>query len=174
LLRTGCVGLLIAALYKRFFPEYHPDIMLTDLQDALYILEYNKAKNFLANNADILPLTWGNRKDEQLLLKNGPIDFIIASDVLYKPEHFNDLVNTLDQLCSKKTRLYLGYKKRGLSEESENLFFDLCSQKFHIYLDNKRLIKEIGHNSAFRGWTGSSFTSILNETGVNIYQLVKK
>ncbi|KAI8875804.1 hypothetical protein K501DRAFT_263220 [Backusella circina FSU 941] len=174
---TGCVGLLIAALYKRFYPNYHPEIILTDLQDALYILEYNRAKNFLANNAHVMPLTWGNRKDEQLILKNGPIDFIIASDVLYKPEHFQDLVNTLDQLCSRSsgmTKVYLGYKKRGLSEESEDMFFDLCSKKFHIYLENKKLAEEIGQSAVYQGWTGSSFTSILKETEVNIYQLVKK
>lgn len=175
--RTGCVGLLMAKLYKEIYSEnkeYLPQITMTDLPHALDLIYQNRATNHLEGYTEIQALTWGNYNDVKTLLLKGPIDIIIASDVLYEPASFSKLVQTLDWLSNsvKKIDIFLGYKRRGLSREDEQSFFQICAEKFHINIlpvqqDNQLMTNE--------GWiVGGAFSNIFKETGVNIYQLVRK
>ncbi|KAI7864952.1 putative methyltransferase-domain-containing protein [Mucor mucedo] len=174
---TGCVGLLMAKLYKEIYDEnkeYLPQITMTDLPHALDLIYQNRATNHLEGYTEIQALTWGNYDDVKTLLLKGPIDIIIASDVLYEPSSFSKLVQTLDWLSAavKNIDIFLGYKRRGLSREDEQSFFQICAEKFHINIlpiqpDNKLITNE--------GWiVGGGFSNIFKETGVNIYQLVRK
>jgi predicted nicotinamide N-methyase len=173
------VGLVISSTYKRIFPQYKPEVIMTDLKEALDLLEYNRKINRLDSKQDkthIKPLKWGESKDVQLILKDGPIDFVIASDVLYEPTHFSALVSTLDHLVvSQQTCVYLGYKKRGLSQEQESKFFNICSLKFEIVLIQDQLEECFGVTKV-DGWIGGGggFSTILKETGVQIYKLTRK
>ncbi|KAI8886721.1 hypothetical protein K501DRAFT_213257 [Backusella circina FSU 941] len=172
---TGCVGLVIAATYKRIFPQYKPEVIMTDLKEALDLLEYNRKINHLDNPKTLIkPLKWGESKDVQLILKGGPIDFVIASDVLYEPAHFSALVSTLDHLVGhQKTCIYLGYKKRGLSLEQESTFFNICLLKFDIVLIQDEQLESAAYVDGWIGGEGG-FSTILKETGVEIYRLSRK
>jgi hypothetical protein len=86
------------------------------------------------------------------------------------------LVQTLDWLSSNSPSysidIFLGYKRRGLSLEDEESFFEICAKKFDIRLlntqaENKLIAKE--------GWiVNGGFSNIFKESGVNVYQLVRK
>lgn len=74
----------------------------------------------------------------QLMLLKGPINTVVASDVLYEPTLFSRLVQTLDWFSSvspsHKIDIFLGYKSRGLSLKDEESFFEICGKKFEIRL----------------------------------------
>lgn len=167
----------MAKLYQQIYKEnkeYLPQITMTDLTHSLDLIYQNRASNHLDDYTEIQALAWGNHKDVQQLLTKGPIDIIIASDVLYEPSSFSKLVETLDWLsaAAENIDIFLGYKRRGLSREDEQSFFNICAEKFDINIlsigaDNKTITNE--------GWiVGGGFSNIFKETGVNIYQLVRK
>jgi hypothetical protein len=152
-----------------------PEIIMTDLQEALDLIFQNRAYNHLDSYTDVKQLKWGNAQDVQHVLIDGPIDTIIASDVLYKPSSFPKLVETLDWLSTENRRIdiYLGYKRRGLSVEDEQSFFEICAQKFHIQSLSNRVSSSF---SLFKTQQQKRNVQIdiCKETGVNIYQLVRK
>jgi hypothetical protein len=177
--RTGCVGLLLGSLYKNVYNQDKgnlPHITMTDLPEALDLIHQNCASNHLEDYINIHALTWGSYEDAQRILVDGPIHTIIASDVLYEPASFSKLVQTLDWLSAGAPNstidIFLGYKRRGLSREDEQSFFDICAEKFDIsilpiHVENKLITDE--------GWiVGGGFSNIFKETGVNIYQLARK
>ncbi|KAG2237194.1 putative methyltransferase-domain-containing protein [Thamnidium elegans] len=165
---TGCVGLLMALLYKQDKSNL-PRITMTDLPEALDLIYQNRAYNRLESYTHVQPLRWGNRSDVQRLLKKGPIHTIIASDVIYEPASFPKLVKTLEWLSEavKDIDIFLGYKRRGLGREDEQRFFDICAEKFIVNV----LPIEANH----KDWIiGNGFSNMFEETGVNVYQLVPK
>ncbi|KAI9361526.1 putative methyltransferase-domain-containing protein, partial [Pilaira anomala] len=166
---TGCVGLLMALLYRKNITNL-PQITMTDLPEALDLIYQNRAANHLESYTKVQALRWGNYNDVQCLLRDGSINTIIASDVIYEPASFPKLVQTLDWLSESvetKIDIFLGYKRRGLSREDEQSFFDICAEKFVITI--------LPSQSNHEGWIlGSGFSDIFEETGVNIYQLVRK
>ncbi|OBZ87259.1 Protein-lysine methyltransferase METTL21B [Choanephora cucurbitarum] len=184
---TGCVGLLLASLLKDIYEAHHypleslPRITMTDLPEALDLIYQNRECNHLEDYANVMPLAWGNYDHARHVLMDGPIDTIIASDVLYTPSSFKDLVDTLDWLTMDggHVDIYLGYKRRGLSSEEELYFFDICSQKFEV----KTLCSSLYSDKMthYPVMTSKKETAILNEfssmcveSGVNIYQLIRK
>ncbi|KAI8369303.1 putative methyltransferase-domain-containing protein [Radiomyces spectabilis] len=193
---TGSVGLLISSIYQRWFPDRMPQITLTDLPEALSLIEFNKNLNFNSDinaNVRIEPLEWGNIDHTTHIANSGPVDLIIASDVVYNPSCFSLLVQTLETLSTPgRTVIYLGYKRRGLKEEDEDQFFKLCSANFHISLVQKNQMSDgfgdwereqaplVRDSDDGKGWMGilpSGRTSSLGnpqETGVRVYRLTKK
>ncbi|KAK4516502.1 Non-essential glycogen phosphorylase [Mucor velutinosus] len=185
---TGCLGLLIAALYKNIYKNYQhsmPHITLTDLPDALNLIYRNRAYNHLEGYTSVKSLEWGNYQDVQNLLLEGPLHTVIASDVLYRPSTFHSLVQTLSWLSDEnknQIEIYVGYKRRGLALCDEQKFFDLCAQRFDIITVSA--MPAIGTATAIRQTKKSSIEGwIMNEdepdaiykdTGVNIYQLIRK
>lgn len=135
---TGVVGIYAAKVLK-------PKTMdLTDLSDALNILQQNINTNF--NNKDNIGLTieakvlpWGpspltnnnnNDDDDQKNVwqhENKKIDLILLTDVLYNHSSHDILLETLTWLIEKnpKAKILLGYKERNPDERS---FFTKVNQ----------------------------------------------
>ncbi|KAI9318012.1 putative methyltransferase-domain-containing protein [Dichotomocladium elegans] len=136
---TGCMALLLGYILGHLDPDYTTKFTLTDLEDALELIRYNYQLNFGNNlehdkNISIQRLRWGSSKDAKAVYRNsGKPDIIIASDVLYEPNCFPLLVRSLALLSEPgKTVIYLGYKKRGLQDKDERLFFDMAKKHFHM------------------------------------------
>lgn len=154
-----------------------PKITITDLSEALDLIYQNRRLNKLESYTDVQELRWGNYDDAQRILSEGPINTIIASDVLYAPASFSKLVQTLDWLSSdspssSSVDIFLGYKRRGLSREEEQSFFDICAEKFDIITLHTQTENKLLTNG---GWImNNGFSNIFKETGVHIYQLIRK
>ncbi|KAI7858257.1 putative methyltransferase-domain-containing protein [Circinella umbellata] len=203
---TGCIGLLLGLLLRRLKQQQQQQpswkLTLTDLPEALELIRENHRYN-LGNTPDphiqIEKLCWGNTRDaKQLIKRGGEPDIILASDVLYDPNCFGKLVETLKTLCVPgKTVIYLGYKRRGLKRDEENLFFDLAKANFQITTVNgnslnNQHIEPVGWEKKYgfikrnqsmmdgRGWLGPAgsdsdiFGDARQEGKVIIYRLVKK
>ncbi|OAD03074.1 hypothetical protein MUCCIDRAFT_162671 [Mucor lusitanicus CBS 277.49] len=186
---TGCLGLLIAALYKNIYKDHQdtmPHITLTDLPDALNLIYQNRSYNHLEGHTKVKPLEWGNYQDVQNLLLEGPLHTVIASDVLYRPSTFYSLVQTLIWLCDEsenQVEIYVGYKRRGLLLCDEQKFFDLCAQSFEIITVSAMPAvngavgqTKISSPALLEGWilNEGGLNAICRDTGVSIYQLIRK
>ncbi|KAI7871947.1 putative methyltransferase-domain-containing protein, partial [Mucor mucedo] len=129
---TGYIGLSIAQCYQEC--EQPPHIILTDLEEALGLIEENQVLNGIQDSSrlSIKTLSWGNKEEAADITKDGALDVIIASDVLYNVEHFSKLISTFRDLCDASTIIYLCYKQRGLTVQEENSFFGQCKKYFMI------------------------------------------
>ncbi|GJJ73495.1 hypothetical protein EMPS_05853 [Entomortierella parvispora] len=101
-------------------------VILTDVKDALTLINTNVQANQRRVAPDITietkDLRWSKINVRQLSLE--PLDTVVASDVIYEPEHFNSLLETLVEICTPgRTQVYVGYKPRGLDQEVEARFF---------------------------------------------------
>ncbi|KAI9277032.1 putative methyltransferase-domain-containing protein [Phascolomyces articulosus] len=149
---TGCIGLLLGTLLRRLRPQHTCQLTLTDLPEALDLIRENHRLN-VGHEPDphihIEKLCWGITRDAKQLIKKGGggPDLILASDVLYDPKCFSALVDTLKALCVPgKTVIYLGYKRRGLKQEEEKLFFDLVNANFDITTVGTSHDHSLNHN----------------------------
>ncbi|KAG0048501.1 hypothetical protein BGZ83_006564 [Gryganskiella cystojenkinii] len=110
---------------------------MTDVQDALPLIKINVQQNRsrLAPDIDVIvkELRWGRADVRKLRLE--PLDIVVASDVIYEPDHLDSLLETLEELSTPgRTKIFIGYKPRGLPETIERSFFQrlLCSTKFSV------------------------------------------
>ncbi|CAO3609694.1 unnamed protein product [Cunninghamella blakesleeana] len=127
---TGLIGLSIIEDTK---PS---KITITELDEALGLINNNVNINkYLTAKCPlkVKSLLWGDSKQMQ---ECGKADFILASDVLYESEFFDDLVKTFVNLCNDDGKIYIGYKRRGLELHEEERFWNLCKQHFNIILLN--------------------------------------
>ncbi|CAO3648168.1 unnamed protein product [Mucor hiemalis] len=130
---TGYIGLSIAQYYQNRPQHQSPYIVLTDLKEALNLIDQNRKLNNIeqSNHLEITPLSWGDKAEANNIIRdNNELDIIIASDVLYNVAHFPSLISTFLHLSNKNTIIYFGYKQRGLTYEEETMFFDQCKQFF--------------------------------------------
>ncbi|RIA84035.1 putative methyltransferase-domain-containing protein [Glomus cerebriforme] len=160
---TGFVGLYLAAflssLSEKKINNSKTNLILTDLDYALKLIRENLELNkFLLNSnsnvtIDVEALKWG---DVSKAKKLGVFDYVLASDVVYEPDLFDDLIQTLMAVCTPgKTKIYLGYKRRGLNKDEEARFFDKLQNKFH-----KSAVQGLGN--------------LAEEGKVNVYELSRK
>ncbi|CAG8758960.1 11268_t:CDS:2, partial [Racocetra persica] len=130
---TGFVGLYLAAFMTSLKKigiksGVKTHVILTDLDHALNLIRDNYSLNKdvleMINNVsiEIRSLKWGDTsKAEQLDV----IDYVLASDVVYEPDLFDSLIQTLVTVCTPgHTKIFLGYKRRGLTKEEETSFFN--------------------------------------------------
>ncbi|KAG1095617.1 hypothetical protein G6F42_018519 [Rhizopus arrhizus] len=185
---TGCLGLLIAALYKSVYRNHQhnmPRITLTDLPEALDLIYRNRSYNHLEAYTNVRSLEWGSYQDVKNLLSEGPLHTVIASDVLYRTSTFYSLVQTLIWLSDENENqvdIYVGYKRRGLALCEERKFFDLCAESFTITtvsampVVNHTVVESKTRTSPLEGWilNDGGLDSMYKDTGVNIYQLIRK
>ncbi|KAJ3244221.1 Methyltransferase-like protein 21D [Chytriomyces hyalinus] len=122
---TGTVGLLIASMIQA-------EVVLSDIPECLSLAR----KNVEANNSSISAvgskvsvkgMWWG---DLEAVRQLGTFDLIIAADVVYETEYFEDLMATLSGSCAVGSEIWLVYKRRGLSMDEEVDFFKKMDQRF--------------------------------------------
>jgi len=117
---TGIVGLTAAA--------EGATVCLTDgAMSLLPMLEANVEENDLQHRARVRCLQWGDEEEIAAVASEGPFDMIIGSDLLYSPESFPELVDTLAALCIvNRTEVLLAYPARF----TEPIFFKLANVLF--------------------------------------------
>ncbi|KAI8994735.1 putative methyltransferase-domain-containing protein [Pilobolus umbonatus] len=135
---TGLLGLYIANIMASKDTSIKKGrITITELDEALALIVNNIAANeFLTTHNTLcelrpMPLLWGIKNDAD---QCGKADLIIASDVLYESEFFDDLVKTFVDLSHSSTRIYIGYKRRGFDTTEEKKFWSLCETHFKVTL----------------------------------------
>lgn len=110
----------------------HTSVTMTDLDEALGLLRLN----IQANRQRIAPgvameawkLEWGCEPPP------GVFDVVLASDVVYQPHLLGKLLKTLHDLCTPGvTKIYLGYKPRGMDPILEKGFFDALGHDFSVH-----------------------------------------
>jgi predicted nicotinamide N-methyase len=139
---TGLIGLYLAGLAEaelrssnnRTFTAKRTSVVLTDLHDAMDLIRHNISSNSrIAPQVDISSqeLKWGGSLSDTKDLQG--LDMVIASDVIYDVSAFESLLSTLEGLCTRgRTEIYLGYKRRQLTQEKEREFFDKIRCRFDV------------------------------------------
>lgn len=114
---TGVGGLAAAAAGAQ--------VVLTDgVKELLPLLRDNAAANGV--DASVQRLRWGEDADIVAVAAHGPFDLICGSDLLYAPEAFPELVETLVRLCHAQTEVLLTFPTRF----SEPIFFEMVKEHF--------------------------------------------
>ncbi|KAG0363180.1 putative methyltransferase-domain-containing protein [Gamsiella multidivaricata] len=65
----------------------------------------------------IEPLAWGNSSHAAKILSRGRVDYVVASDLVYFPELYPPLLQTLREITDLETRVIFGYKERAIWKE---------------------------------------------------------
>ncbi|KAK4517359.1 uncharacterized protein ATC70_000694 [Mucor velutinosus] len=162
---TGLLGLYIASMMASPHSTLKQGkITITELDEAVDLIDQNIAINeFLANNTQVKlqtrNLLWGNTIQAEAC---GKADLIIASDVLYETQFFEDLVKAFVDLSTESTRIYIGYKRRGFDEAEERRFWSLCGAHFNV-----KLLTYQGQEDEDDGLV----PRMTLETGVQLYRL---
>ncbi|KAI8368758.1 putative methyltransferase-domain-containing protein [Blakeslea trispora] len=158
---TGLLGLYVASKMKESSVE-QGKITITELDEAVDLIDKNLIINRFLMQAQVHSknLLWGNQEQAKAC---GKADLIIASDVLYEAQFFEDLVKALVDLSSKDTRIYIGYKRRGLTASEEDRFWSLCAKHFDV-----TLLRYQGQDDIDDGLV----PPMTLETGVQIYRLL--
>ncbi|KAG0092690.1 hypothetical protein BGZ93_011378 [Podila epicladia] len=130
---TGYVGI---ALAKRLTRD--STLILTDLEEVVPLLERNVQDNLYKSSSStttspetdtlslasrcalvkVEALAWGNSAHSEALLAQGPVDFVVASDLVYFPELYPPLLSTLREITTLETKVLFGYKERSLWKET--------------------------------------------------------
>ncbi|KAI9491111.1 putative methyltransferase-domain-containing protein [Zychaea mexicana] len=170
---TGLLGFYVNKMKKDI------NVTITELEEAMGLIQVNAKLNHdvddpVARRVNIRPLLWGNKEQAEAC---GKADIIVASDVLYEAEFFQDLVQALEDLSvPSTTRIYIGYKRRGLDTTEEDRFWKTCQDHgFKITLlqqqqeqnNNSKggVVKE--ENDPEAKWV----PGLAQRTGVQIYRL---
>jgi len=131
---TGIVGITAALQGAK--------VILTDKNDPVLDLLSANVESIFVDDSSNIPsvrkLEWGNNSQVELLAESGPFDYILCSDVIYAPDCFAPLLDTLRLLCTSNiTTILLAYKKRYDREEQ---FFSSASPYFHFFLEPGELV----------------------------------
>ncbi|KAL0084518.1 putative methyltransferase-domain-containing protein [Phycomyces blakesleeanus] len=142
---TGLLGLYLASLMTKESDSQVKcgKITITELDEALALIDKNvdlnqylvpDQPNDISSATTTIrlatkPLLWGNLEQAA---ECGKADVILASDVLYESEFFEDLVKTFVDLSTSETRIYIGYKRRGFEAADERRFWALCGEHFDV------------------------------------------
>ncbi|XP_069773340.1 EEF1A lysine methyltransferase 3-like isoform X2 [Narcine bancroftii] len=128
---TGIVGILAVLLGG--------DVTLTDRPCVLEQIEYNVSANIplrCRHRSKVSALAWGTDQDTY----PSDFDFILASDVVYSPTQFPDLLRTLLHLCNEKTTIYMCSNmvaREGAINFHQELLPELFnSELIHTYRSN--------------------------------------
>ncbi|KAG0165668.1 Methyltransferase-like protein 21D [Apophysomyces sp. BC1034] len=151
---TGLLGLSLADI---------SNVVITELDEALGLIDQNVTFNGYDGTVQTKSLLWGDAKQAA---ECGKADVILASDVLYEAEFFEDLVKTFVDLSTSQTKIYIGYKRRGFEPEEERRFWSLCQVHFDIILLNQC--------SAEDEPDVALIPSLAASAGVKIYRLTKR
>ncbi|KAL3680065.1 hypothetical protein R1sor_023021 [Riccia sorocarpa] len=118
------------------------DVVVSDQIEVLPLLLRNvernlsRAKYAAADNSymgsigkvDVAELDWGN--ETHIAAVSPPFDYIIGTDVVYKEQYIEPLINTILALAGPKTTVLLGYEFR--SSGVRELLSELCQKHFSV------------------------------------------
>ncbi|KAF9905205.1 hypothetical protein EC991_001908 [Linnemannia zychae] len=137
---TGYVGI---ALAKRLTSDC--TVILTDLEEVVPLMQKNVNEYYLSRHptsvtetdsgsesgpgatkdsascatVEVKPLAWGNSSHAAAIMTPTPIDYVVASDLVYFPELYPPLLQTLKEITRVgETKVIFGYKERALWKES--------------------------------------------------------
>jgi predicted nicotinamide N-methyase len=114
---TGVVGLTAAA--------HGAEVVLTDRDIVVPLLKENIRESDLP--AQAMQLEWGDSDDISAAKDHGPYDVLVGSDILYAPERFDALLETLVKLSTPgKTEVILTYPTRF----TESIFLEQAADCF--------------------------------------------
>ncbi|KAJ1447561.1 putative methyltransferase-domain-containing protein [Pelagophyceae sp. CCMP2097] len=129
-LGSGCglVGLGLAAknaeaLVVLTDPQVATQLSADAETDTLAFLRRNVELNGLGNSS-AEKLLWGRKDAAAFRDAFGPFDLVVGSDLLYAPDHYGALLETMLEL---KAPVVLGYQHRHAGEQR---FLDLASKHF--------------------------------------------
>ncbi|KAI8968249.1 putative methyltransferase-domain-containing protein [Mycotypha africana] len=164
---TGLLG-----LYTAFSDAKPHKVTITELEEAIDLINKNTVANYPPESqpptvVEVKTLLWGNEKEAAAC---GKADLILASDVLYEAQFFKDLVEALADLSHDKTRIYIGYKRRGLTVQEEEEFWGLCND--HGFTVD--LLKLKSGDGSDNEVDDVLVPTITRETGVQIYRLSRQ
>ncbi|KAJ3099093.1 hypothetical protein HDU97_003472 [Phlyctochytrium planicorne] len=131
---TGVSSILLADILKSKLQSFH--IIATDLELAVDLIRKNILENKLSDHVSGERLEWGQDNDADSILKDGTIDMVFASDVVYYPELFDPLIKTLLYLTNPNKQaimpeVIICCRMRELSKELP--FYGKLGKEFHIY-----------------------------------------
>ncbi|CAN9512300.1 unnamed protein product [Ophioblennius macclurei] len=121
---TGVVGIAAARLGA--------EVTLTDLPVALTHLEANVSMNKPPSGwpsipPSVLPLSWG----EDHINFSSDWDLVLGADIVYIPETYPLLMETLTHLCSKKALVYLSSRMRE-EHQTPSFFEKYLPSRFNV------------------------------------------
>ncbi|KAF9584175.1 hypothetical protein BGW38_007330 [Lunasporangiospora selenospora] len=95
-----------------FTPHPAPDTSQEETSSPVSLLP-------LQNHATVTAeaLAWGDSEQAKRILSQGKIDFVIASELVYFPEMYPQLLQTLKEVTDMETRVIFGYKERAFWKE---------------------------------------------------------
>eukprot|EP00928_Gymnodinium_smaydae_P008965 TRINITY_DN1330_c1_g1_i1.p1 TRINITY_DN1330_c1_g1~~TRINITY_DN1330_c1_g1_i1.p1 ORF type:complete len:256 (+),score=24.94 TRINITY_DN1330_c1_g1_i1:88-855(+) len=111
---TGVVGIVLASLGA--------NVTLTDLPQAIPLIEKNIALNFSEQSSlrpRAIALNWRDPVPSGL----GPFDLVVCCDVLYCPNLYEALLNTLRQVMDHDTECLIASIERGF----QHRFFEMLA-----------------------------------------------
>jgi len=119
---TGIVSIVAALLGAT--------VVATDLSNHLDILSKNISENISDNKVTIMALEWGKAEDISKIKNLGITwDYILCSDLVYLPELYKPLYDTLLEISSINTIILLAQRRRY---EREEMFFNKVKLSFSI------------------------------------------
>ena len=86
-------------------------VLLTDLTENLPLLNENVLMNAVSHVVE--PLEWGHQDVGEI----GTFDVVLAADVMYDEYVINDFVQTLRNIATSSTTIFLAYGRNRQAEE---------------------------------------------------------
>ncbi|KAK9469111.1 putative methyltransferase-domain-containing protein [Lipomyces arxii] len=163
---NGTVGIALYQKCLKYLTDrlQKLDVTITDVEEAQTLLRTNANAVLKKNRGTMFQLAvdelyWGQARK---CLPNEPFDVIVACDLIYDNELFDDLLKTLTDLCVPgRTVIFLGYKRRGLSSAEQqsqwkklgSIFqMDQCYSQESAITGKERLSSEAAGVKLWRMW----------------------
>jgi len=123
---TGLAGLALASLGAQ--------VALTDTSMALSLLRHNLALNggIITGSAKVMELEWYDAPKLITTEFSPPVDFVVASDVIYNNTSHAVLAAVISLLCDSRTIVYIAYEERGVKGFQENFFSVMKNKGFSV------------------------------------------
>ena len=123
---TGAVGLCAGVLGAK-------QVILTDREELVEFLSHNIELNTEVTRVSALALEWGNNANiETVMNMVTRVDLVLVSDCVFYEESLDDLVETMQLLSDKQTRILLTYEERDsqIKHDVMKLFFEKMKSHF--------------------------------------------
>ncbi|CAM0141065.1 unnamed protein product [Umbelopsis sp. WA50703] len=117
---TGAAGIFVA---KQFSPQ---KMILTDLADAVELLNINAQLNSPCSDIEVQELDWYKCASIRSQFPE-KVDIILLSDVLYNQDTHDGLLDALDSLADQHTQVLLAAKER---HQDERVFWQKIQGKW--------------------------------------------